>query len=236
MDCNLPFCYTFFYSSGFWMGYAYTLGCAKVLQGYTDFFKVIIKCFPNNIFRYISKDCAHDYLINVLKGYLRHKIFSKEYRKVENHYSILYASLVQNCFGQCRARISSGVSRVWQAWHMPWAPRRLWQGRINCLANIKICDSQFLEPLFCAPYNHLLQSCINKAPLSNALIRACCTSTVKHCDETVVLWRNTTAQNKDAPLQNYKTSSFSVGPFLIFIFPLLDPACLHFIWCSSGFS
>jgi len=36
------------------------------------------------------------------------------------------------------------------------------------LANIKICGLQFLEPLFCAPYNHLLQSCINKAPLSNA--------------------------------------------------------------------
>jgi len=37
-------------------------------------------------------------------------------------------------------------------------------GAQNCLANIKICDLQFLQPLFCAPYNHSLQSCI---PLSN---------------------------------------------------------------------
>ena len=29
----------------------------------------------------------------------------------------------------------SGVSRVWQAWHMPWAP--LWRGRKNCLAKLK---------------------------------------------------------------------------------------------------
>jgi len=37
------------------------------------------------------------------------------------------------------------------------------------LGKIKICDLQFFESLFFAPYNHLLQSCINAAPLSNAL-------------------------------------------------------------------
>jgi len=44
----------------------------------------------------------------------------------------------------------SRVSRVWQAWFVPWAP--LWRGRKNCLAKIKICDLQILQPLFCAPY------------------------------------------------------------------------------------
>jgi len=39
----------------------------------------------------------------------------------------------------------------------------------NCSGKIKICDLQFFESLFFAPYNHLLQSCINAAPLSNAL-------------------------------------------------------------------
>jgi len=46
----------------------------------------------------------------------------------------------------------SGVSRVWQACHVPWAP--LWWGRKNCMAKIKICDLQFLEPLSCAPCDH----------------------------------------------------------------------------------
>jgi len=42
---------------------------------------------------------------------------------------------------------------------------------------------QFLEPLFCAPYIHKLQSCSNTAPLR----RACCASTTKHYDKTVRL-------------------------------------------------
>jgi len=53
---------------------------------------------------------------------------------------------------------------------------------------------QFLEPLFCAPYIHKLQSCINtrqRPSLPNALSRACCASTTKHYDKTVALWHNT---------------------------------------------
>ena len=46
--------------------------------------------------------------------------------------------------------LNSGVSRVWQAWLVPWAP--LWWERKYCLAKIKICDLQFLQPLYCAPY------------------------------------------------------------------------------------
>jgi len=42
---------------------------------------------------------------------------------------------------------------------------------------------QFLEPLFCAPYIHKLQSCSNMAPLR----RACCASTTMHYDKTVGL-------------------------------------------------
>jgi len=49
---------------------------------------------------------------------------------------------------------------------------------------------QFLEPLFCAPCIHTLQSCINTAPLPKALSRACYASTTKHYDKTVVLLHN----------------------------------------------
>jgi len=51
----------------------------------------------------------------------------------------------------------SGVSGIWQAWHLPWAP--LWRGRKNCLEKIKIFMYSFMnlyfapEPLFCAPWN-----------------------------------------------------------------------------------
>jgi len=73
---------------------------------------------------------------------------------------------------------------------MPWA--QLWQGRKNCLKKIKISDLHFLQSLFCAPYNRLLHSCVDTAPLSKALRGACCACTTTHCDKTVVLWHNTT--------------------------------------------
>jgi len=37
----------------------------------------------------------------------------------------------------------SGVSRVWQSWHVPWVP--LWWGHKNCLAKIKIFVYSFLN-------------------------------------------------------------------------------------------
>jgi len=83
---------------------------------------------------------------------------------------------------QCTPVLTSGVSRVWQTWHVPWAA--LWRGRKNCLTKIKICDLQFREPLFCVPFSSLLKICINTAPLSNVLSQACCTST-KHYDKSV---------------------------------------------------
>ena len=46
----------------------------------------------------------------------------------------------------------SGVSRVWQAWLVPWAPL-CWERKIY-LAKLKICGLQFLQSLFCAPYNY----------------------------------------------------------------------------------
>jgi len=46
---------------------------------------------------------------------------------------------------------------------------------------------QFLEPVFCAPCIHKLQSCINTAPLPTALSRVCYASTTKHYDKTVVM-------------------------------------------------
>ena len=59
------------------------------------------------------------------------------------------------------------------------------------------CYLQFLEPLFCAPYIHKLQSCINTAPSPNALTRVCCASTTKHHDKTVVLWHNMRVRHSD---------------------------------------
>jgi len=43
----------------------------------------------------------------------------------------------------------SGVSRVWQAWHMPWAP--LWRGEQKLLGKIKIFICSFLNLHF-APH------------------------------------------------------------------------------------
>jgi len=40
----------------------------------------------------------------------------------------------------------SGLSRVWQAWHVLWAP--LWRGRKNCLAKNKIFIYSFLNFYF----------------------------------------------------------------------------------------
>jgi len=80
--------------------------------------------------------------------------------------------------------LNSGVSRVWQAWLVPWAP--LWWERKYCLAKIKICDLQFLQPLYCAPYVNELTSYIDTAPLASAMIRVCCASTM-HCGKTMVL-------------------------------------------------
>ena len=50
---------------------------------------------------------------------------------------------------------------------MPWA--QLWRGHKYCLKKIKISDLHFLQSLFCAPYNRLLHSCVDTAPLSKAL-------------------------------------------------------------------
>jgi len=44
-------------------------------------------------------------------------------------------------------------------------------------------DLLFLQPLFCAPYNHQLQRCINTEPLHNVLSRVCCGSTNKQYDK-----------------------------------------------------
>ena len=46
-----------------------------------------------------------------------------------------------------------GVSRVWQAWHVPWTPLR--RGRKNCMAKMKVCDLQFLESLVLRPMRPL---------------------------------------------------------------------------------
>jgi len=70
---------------------------------------------------------------------------------------------------------TSAVSRLWPAWQVPWT--QLWEGHKKCLAKIKICDLQSLQSLVCAPYKHLLKSCITTLPLSDALSQACCTST-----------------------------------------------------------
>ena len=58
---------------------------------------------------------------------------------------------------------NSGVSRVWQAWHMPLAP--LLRGRKNCIANVIY---SFLN-LCLAPHATIKQQCcINTAPSCNA--------------------------------------------------------------------
>jgi len=46
----------------------------------------------------------------------------------------------------------SGVSRVWQAWHVPWAP--LWRGAQKLLGKIKIFMYSFLN-LYFAPHAFL---------------------------------------------------------------------------------
>ena len=94
-----------------------------------------------------------------------------------------------HCERLCNVDLS-GVCRVWQAWHMPWAP--LWRGRKNCLAKWKFLFTVF-EPIFCAPCIHELQSCVNAASSPKALRRACSASTTKHYDKTAVLWHNTMA-------------------------------------------
>jgi len=48
----------------------------------------------------------------------------------------------------------SGVSRVWQAWPVPWAP--LWRGRKNCLQKIKSFFYSFLN-LYFSP--HIFTNC-----------------------------------------------------------------------------
>jgi len=65
----------------------------------------------------------------------------------------------------------SGVSRVWEAWHMPWAP--LWQvaetaGRIK----IFICSSSnlyFAPHAFMYAFMYLCNACIYVMHLRNAL-------------------------------------------------------------------
>jgi len=46
--------------------------------------------------------------------------------------------------------VTSGVSRVWQAWHVPWAPH--WRGRKNCLAKITNFIYSFLNLYIFAPH------------------------------------------------------------------------------------
>ena len=45
--------------------------------------------------------------------------------------------------------VTSGVSKVWQAWHVSWAP--LWRRAQNCLAKIKIFMHSFVNIYF-APH------------------------------------------------------------------------------------
>jgi len=62
--------------------------------------------------------------------------------------------------------MSSGVSRVWQAYNFEGEAKIAWQ-------KIKISDSQFLESLLCAPCNHKLQICISTGrPQHRALTNA----------------------------------------------------------------
>jgi len=42
----------------------------------------------------------------------------------------------------------SGVSRVWQAWHMPWAPRATLTGAQKLLGKIKIFIYSFFNLYF----------------------------------------------------------------------------------------
>jgi len=88
----------------------------------------------------------------------------------------------------------SGVSRVWQAWLVPWAA--FGRGCKNCLAQIKISDFCFFN--FCFALHatiHCMHSCIDIAPLSNAITRACCASITKDCEKTVVLWHTVTSRS-----------------------------------------
>ena len=65
-----------------------------------------------------------------------------------------------------RVVTNSGVSRVWQAWHVPWAP--LSRGCENCLAKIKFVMYSFLN-LYLAPHATIKQRrCINTTPSYNA--------------------------------------------------------------------
>jgi len=100
----------------------------------------------------------------------------------------------------------SGVSRVWQAWHMPWAP--LWREGKNCLAKLK---SVFTVPwtYILRPCIHKLQSCINAASSPNAFRWACCASTTEHYDKIAVLWHNTRA---DIATEQERSLAMSMRP------------------------
>ena len=83
----------------------------------------------------------------------------------------------------------SGVSRVWQAWHVPWAP--LWRGRKIAWKKIKTFTYSFLN-LYFAP--HTFIGHIYTVTLLNALSRPCCTSTTKNYDK---LWYCDTTRRSD---------------------------------------
>jgi len=93
--------------------------------------------------------------------------------------------------------------RVWQLWHVPWAPLR--RGRKNCFAKIKLFVYSFLN-LYFAP--HTFVNC-----KARSQSRACCARTTKHYDKAVVLCLNTTVTHWDRTrtltCHIYETSSFS---------------------------
>jgi len=106
------------------------------------------------------------------------------------------------------AIVLSGVSRVWQAWHVPWAP--LWQGRKNCLAKIKIFICSFLN-LYFAP--HTFTNCkaaTTQQRYVGRVARAPPSIMTKlwDCDIT---WRSDimTEQECSHAIARYETSSFS---------------------------
>ena len=113
--------------------------------------------------------------------------------------NIILLSILQQGFrGTLVFHKTSGVSRVWPAWHVPWA--QISVGRKNCLAQIKILFTvswtSILRPT--QPYIAKLRG----APISNVLSRTCCVSSTKHYDKTAVLWHNTTAKYCDTLWHN----------------------------------
>ena len=85
-----------------------------------------------------------------------------------------------NSFGYHK---TSGVSGVWQAWLVPWAPL-LYGGCKIAWEKLKCVSYSFFNLCFSPHSTIRLQICIDTAPLSNVLSRAYCAGTTKHYDKT----------------------------------------------------